>query len=321
MSDPNTALILHLQRLSTEDGPGIRTTIFFKGCPLHCWWCHNPESIHTYPQMHWVENRCIGCETCLSVCPNGALSRLEDGQINIDWDLCRGCGQCAAACPTNALELLGKHISLNELTSELLKDRAYYRTGSGGVTASGGEPTLQSKFVSSLFKILQEEGVHTALDTCGACNLSALETILPFTDLVMYDLKTMDNEEHKRTTGQDNERILNNLIAIANGIKSKKYQSRLWIRTPLIPGITTQPGNLKEISDFLDQHVNGLVDRWELCAFNNLCRDKYRRLGVDWQFSNTPLMSQSELDLCAQDARAGKFDAEKIFVTGAARID
>jgi pyruvate formate lyase activating enzyme len=132
MPDANTALILHLQRLSTEDGPGIRTTIFFKGCPLHCWWCHNPESISPHPQVQWLETRCIGCETCLTVCPNSALTRLENGEIFVDRDKCRGCGVCAEACPSTALELLGEQVTLDELLEELLKDRAYFAASGGG---------------------------------------------------------------------------------------------------------------------------------------------------------------------------------------------
>lgn len=321
MPDDETALILHLQRLSTEDGPGIRTTIFFKGCPLHCWWCHNPESIAPYPQVHWVENRCIGCDICLQTCPNGALTRLPNGQINVNRDLCRGCGACALACPANAMELLGQEISINDLTAELLKDRAYYLTGGGGVTASGGEPTLHASFVAKLFAQLQASGIHTALDTCGLSKFQSLEIILPYTDLVLYDIKLIDPQDHSRTTGHDNQRILQNLLTIAELMSTNRIQSRLWIRTPLIPGITTTESNLQAISAFLHKHLDGLIDRWELCAFNNLCRDKYRRLGLPWQFESAPLMTQNELDDCETTAKSGPFDPSKIWVTGAAKTE
>lgn len=317
--DANTALILHLQRLSTEDGPGIRTTVFFKGCSLHCWWCHNPESIAVYPQVQWIENRCIGCNICLSTCPNGALSRLLDGTIHIDREICQGCGACAAECPANAMELLGVRVSLDELTHELLKDRAYFEASHGGVTASGGEPSLQASFVSALFANLQSYGIHTALDTCGACNPNALAQILPYTNLILYDLKLMDTDRHHQTTGQGTQRILNNLISIADLIQSSHPHVRLWIRTPLIPAITTTKANLENIGTFLHQHLNGRVERWELCAFNNLCRDKYRRLGMDWRFAETPLMSQSALDCCEEFACSSPFDYSRILVTGAAK--
>jgi pyruvate formate lyase activating enzyme len=171
---PLTTTILNVQRLSTEDGPGIRTTVFFKGCSLRCGWCHNPESLLPQVQVHWLENRCIGCRTCLQVCPCGALHENDSG-MRIDRDICDGCGLCAEACPANAMEQLGRQVTLEALLAELLKDRAYYQTSSGGVTASGGEPALQPAFTAALFEHLRQEGIHTALDTCGLCSQSALE--------------------------------------------------------------------------------------------------------------------------------------------------
>ena len=321
MPDSSTAMILHLQRLSTEDGPGIRTTIFFKGCPLHCMWCHNPESISPRPQVQWVETRCIGCGTCLEACPNDTLTRDDDGRIVIDRSRCQGCGACASACPANAMELLGKTVRLDELFLELLKDRAYFNPSGGGVTASGGEPTLQAPYTARLFERLQSEGIHTALDTCGACSLEALERILPQTNLVMYDLKLMDEDQHRNTTGQSNKHILSNLLALADMLRKQYPQTALWIRTPLIPGMTTGKQNLSNIGAFIHENLDGLVERWELCAFNNLCRDKYRRLGQHWQFSDTPLMTQSEMDRCGGYAQSSPFDASRVLITGAAKTE
>lgn len=317
MPDSDAALILHLQRLSTEDGPGIRTTVFFKGCPLHCLWCHNPESISSHPQIQWIETRCIGCGTCLETCPNGALSRTQEGSIVINRERCQGCGECAAACPTNAMELLGTWVTLDDLVRELLKDRAYYGTD-GGVTASGGEPTLQPDFLVQLFTRLQAEGVHTALDTCGVCSLETLQAILPHTDLVLFDLKLFNEQDHADLTGQNNKRVLDNLQSVAKLLRDQFPQTDLWIRTPLIPGTTTLESNLLEIGAFLKQ-LDGQVSRWELCAFNNLCRDKYRRLGMIWQYVDTPLMTQAELDRCLELAKSSPFDPDRILVTGAAK--
>ncbi len=314
-----TARILHLQRLSTEDGPGIRTTIFFKGCPLHCLWCHNPESINPAPQLQWYADRCIGCGTCTDVCPSHALSNAEVGSILIDRVLCDGCGICAKECPTNAIEYLGVEIGMAELLAELLKDTAFFRQSGGGVTASGGEPTLQTDFTAQLFEALQSQGVHTALDTCGFCGNDALAAILPFTNLVLYDLKSIDPQRHQDYTGKDNQRILNNLRQLKKLVKAQFPQVKLWIRTPLIPGYTADAQNINQIGAFIHAELNGAVERWELCAFNNLCRSKYERLDQTWQLAQERLMTRTELDAISEVAQSSGVDPRIISITGAAQ--
>jgi pyruvate formate lyase activating enzyme len=316
----STALILHLQRLSTEDGPGLRTTVFFKGCPLRCAWCHNPESLSPEPQVQWLEHRCIGCGTCLPACPEGRLVRTAQGVI-IDREYCTGCGACAEACPAGALELLGTRISLDQLVVEVLKDRAYFdasggAAASGGVTVSGGEPTMQPDFVAAFLQGMQAMGVRTALDTCGLCPASALEAILPHTDLVLFDLKEIDGPRHRAFTGAGNRRILDNLLLVRDFIAARRPAASLWIRTPLIPGATATPENLTGIGRFLAEHMDGVVERWELCAFNNLCRDKYRRLGMSWELANTPLLSAAELEALTDCARRAVVNPEVVRATG-----
>jgi pyruvate formate lyase activating enzyme len=309
--------ILHLQRLSTEDGPGIRTTVFFKGCPLHCAWCHNPESISLKPQVQWLENRCIGCLTCVKACPNGALSRGEDG-LHIDRQHCQACGTCAEACPGNALELLGKQVTAEELSAELLKDVAYFETSQGGVTLSGGEPTLQPHFALEILRRMKQAGLPTALDTCGLCARATLESLLEWSDVILYDIKLMDSQLHRHFTGQDNALILANLRWLAETMGSEKM---LWIRTPLIPGATATQDNVRAIGRFIADELGDKVARWELCAFNNLCRDKYRRLDMAWDFAATPLMTRRELDEVETWARTSGVDPARTFVTGAARVE
>ncbi len=315
-----TANYLHLQRLSTEDGPGIRTTVFFKGCSLHCAWCHNPESISTKSHIQWLSHLCIGCKTCVLSCPGGCIS-MKDGERQINSAKCILCGRCVEVCPTNALEMLGKQIELEELSRELLKDNAFFEQSGGGVTFSGGEPALQPEFCAALARTLKEWGIHTALDTCGLVPQKNLEMILPFIDLILYDLKIMDAQQHQDFTGAGNDKILENLLWLAELLNEKRYDLSLWIRTPLIPGSTAKRENLQAIAAFLNEHLAGLVERWELCAFNNLCRDKYARLGMQWKYKDEPLMSRRELDACQEWARQVYHDPQHVYVTGAARVE
>ena len=298
---------LDIQRMSSEDGPGLRTTIFFKGCSLACAWCHNPESIQKKFQVHWLSARCIGCGTCLNVCPNDALSQTESG-IKIDRRLCTGCYTCFSACPTLALEGKGQDAEPVELCRELVKDRAYFGRD-GGVTLSGGEALLQEGAVE-LLQLLKTEGVQTAVDTCGMLFTEQLERALPYTDILLYDLKLMNDADHERWTGRGNTMILRNLGVAALWAKGN---GRLWIRTPIIPVATDSAENIRAIGERIS--AIGGAERWELCAFNNLCTDKYKRLDIDWAFKNTPLVSKrhmQELLAAAKSTRA----CEDIRATG-----
>jgi pyruvate formate lyase activating enzyme len=323
MTDLNatpTGTILHLQRLSTEDGPGLRTTVFFKGCPLRCAWCHNPESLLLKPQVQWIANRCIGCDSCLEACEQGALTKTESG-LSRDRAVCVMCGKCVQACPSGAMEMLGEEVTVAVLVSELVKDRAFFEKSGGGVTLSGGEPSLQPVFTLALIKALKEQGISVALDTCGLCPPETLEKLIAEVDIVLFDLKLIDEQEHEKWTGVSNIRILNNLQVVKRCIQTSDRLKRLWIRTPLIPHATDGRENIQGIGAYLAGSLDGSIDRWELCAFNNLCRDKYTRLGLEWEFAETSLMTKKDLVSIEMWAKDSGFDPERILVTGATRIE
>jgi pyruvate formate lyase activating enzyme len=215
--------------------------------------------------------------------------------------------------------MLGQTVTVDEVLHELLKDRAYYEKSGGGVTLSGGEPTFQPDFAEALLRALKEEGISTALDTCGLCTTQTLERFLPYSDLVLFDLKLIDLEAHRFFTGASNKQILENLDMIRNRIRANKQDTELWIRTPLIPAATATEGNLTAIGLHLAKELDGTVSRWELCAFNNLCRDQYNRLGMEWAYAKTPLMSRDELNHCEQTAKTSGFNPDLVFATGATR--
>ena len=313
-----SAPVLDIQRMSTEDGPGLRTTVFLKGCSLGCTWCHNPEAIDAKPQVVWYRSRCIASRECVAVCPEGALTRPEDG-VQIDHARCTACGDCATRCPSGALEMLGAWWQLDDLVAEVVKDRSYFEVYGGGVTVSGGEPGLHAPFVAPFLQRCRALGVHTAIDTCGMCSAASLRFLGDHSDLVLYDIKQIDPAQHARFTGQSNERILANLIDLAARMRAGPLPAELWIRTPLIPGATLTEANLVGIGAFIARHVGDVVTRWELCAFNNLAADKYQRLGLEWRHGRTPLLTVEELRQAEQIARRSGVDPEVICATGPTR--
>ena len=321
-------LVLQIQRMSTEDGPGLRTTAFLKGCPLACAWCHNPEGIDARPEVQWIGLRCIagitadGCGACVAACPQGALSRGPDGTMKVDRSRCRGCGACAAACPGGAMELLGRRYTATELAAELLKDAAWFsRSDRGGVTLSGGEASAQGSFAHEVLRLVHASGVHTALDTCGVAAWEVLERLYAETDLVLWDLKVADSVRHRELTGLGNELVFENFERTAAMMRESAMPAALWIRTPIIPGATDSEGNLFELGRRIAAAAPPRLERWELCAFNNLCADKYRRLGRDWPFAASPLMTRESMERLAAAASLGAGGSVRISWTGSTRME
>ncbi len=310
-----TAQLFEIQRMSTEDGPGIRTTVFFKGCSLRCSWCHNPESISARTQIVWHEHKCIGCRLCLEACPQKAR-HLDEAGARVEAKRCQACAECAEACPTTAIERLGEPWQLEAMLAEVSKDRAYYQSSGGGVTLSGGEPALQAPFARRLLEVCRTAGLHTAVDTAGQCDRGALLELARRADLVLFDLKDIDPERHRRHTGHSNARILENLAAVADAVRTEARPIELWIRTPLVPGATACEDNVRGIGAHIAEHLGELVRRWELCAFNNLCGDKYRRLGLEWPFAGRPLLSSAELADFEWIAKASGVDPAIVVADG-----
>ncbi len=271
-------LVFSIQRYSTEDGPGIRTTVFLKGCPLRCLWCHNPEGQEFSPQIAFNDSRCIGCKGCVAACPQGAINFTADGS-RTDRKKCRSCGKCAEACPTGARELIGKYMTAEEVFSEVERDTLFYRSSGGGVTVGGGEPTMQPEFLVEFLGKCQAQGIHTALDTSGYVKWQELEEILKHVDLVLYDLKQIDPARHAEYTGVSPELILEN----ARRISGKGIP--MFVRVPVIPGYTDGEDNIRGILQFARNLES--VTKIDLLPFHRLGEPKYKKLGRNYVFEGT----------------------------------
>lgn len=281
-------LIFNIQRFSIDDGPGIRTTVFMKGCPLRCAWCQNPEGLSTRKELMWFDTRCIGARDCISACPHDALGLTAQGMM-IERDSCDGCGKCADACPAGALEVVGKEYTIGDLLYEVFRDEVFYRNSKGGVTLSGGEPLMQPAFASEFVRKCHERGLHVALDTCGHSPKEIFAELVDLSDMVLFDLKTMDIEKHKLFTGVGNELILENATILGN--KNKP----VWVRTPVIPGFTDDESNIREIALFIKNRMPS-VERYDLLAFNNTCSSKYKRLDIQWELEGKELNERSVME-------------------------
>lgn len=268
MSQP---LVFDIKRYSIHDGPGIRATIFFKGCPLNCQWCHNPESISATVQKLFTASRCIGCGECCRVCPVGACTLTPDGVLTDDG-LCTLCGTCAEVCPTLAMEMSGRYYSVSELFEVIEKERPFFEQSGGGVTFSGGEPLLYPEFLLEILEVCGRQDIHRAVDTSGFVRKETLLRVAQHTDLFLYDLKILDAEKHKRYTGVDNRLILDNLTALA------ECGANIQVRIPLIGGVNDDSGSVAEMAAFV-AGLPGEKKAVSLLPFHDVAKAKDEKLG------------------------------------------
>lgn len=279
MTDNHKGLVFNIQKFSIQDGPGIRTTVFMKGCPLSCPWCSNPEGLSREQELITNDRKCIGCMKCAEVCPLNAIS-FVDGTRLVDWDLCNNCLECANICPSHALEAAADEMTVDEVFDVVAQDAPFYRNSGGGVTISGGEAMLQWEFALELFKKSKEAGFHTVLDTTAYCKWEHLEEVLEYVDLILFDLKHMDPKKHQEKTGITNELILENLEKAAK-------KTKIWVRIPLIPGYNDSEENLRQVAE-LASRIR--AEKVSILPYHEYGKQKYPRLGSEYSFNEADIL-------------------------------
>ena len=273
-----SGIIFDIKKYSIHDGPGIRTTVFLKGCPMSCWWCHNPESHLISREKLYFFSRCIGCKECLAACPENAIHDSEIG-LCTDPEKCLRCGSCTEVCLAEACEMAGRELTVNQVMAEIEKDTAFYDESFGGVTFSGGEPLAQPDFLFALLKACGDRQIHTALDTSGFSSWNVLDRIRHHVDVFLFDLKLMDDEKHRMVTGVSNQPILKNLLALSSA------GHRIHIRLPVIPGITDDDDNVSAIGVFATELPS--MPQIDLLPYHRFAAAKYERLGRAYRLQNT----------------------------------
>jgi len=279
-------IVTDIQRFSLNDGAGIRTTVFLKGCNMRCSWCHNPETISAHSQLMFYENKCIGCGKCFQVCPQGA-HKVVDGKHVIDRDLCVNCGKCADSCYAEALVMCGKLMSTDDVMKQVRQDKAYYDASHGGVTISGGEVLCNSAFAEELADKCHEEGIEVAIETNLSIPFEKVKSLFEKVDFIMCDLKIFEDELHKKYTGISNKVVLENLKKI------DMLDKPIIVRTPLIPGVTDTKENISAIAEYIKSMKN--LQRYELLNFNPLGEGKYRSLDKENAFEKARPLSKDAL--------------------------
>ena len=283
----NTALVENIHGYSIHDGPGIRTVVFLKGCPLRCRWCANPENLVDTVQVGFLVNLCQHCGRCAKKCEKGAI--IPDPDKRIDREKCDNCGDCVDACFYGALVRYGKEMSVDAVFDKVRRDKIFYENSGGGVTVSGGEPLTHADFVKRLFELCREEGINTCVETCGCVPQSAFEAVLPLTDTFYFDLKLMDAEKHREYTGLDNERILSNARFVAAA------GANILFRQPLIQGVNSSEENIKATAEFI-RSLGRTVAALQLLPYHRMGTGKYAALDIPYTLESLELMKGEEVD-------------------------
>jgi pyruvate formate lyase activating enzyme len=278
----DSRLVLSITRMTIHNGPGMRTLILFKGCPLHCCWCSTPESQKSEPEIGLYPAKCIQCGDCVPVCPVNAI-HLVDGKPVIDRSLCNACGKCAEVCNAKAIEVLGHRMTVAQLIAEVKKDDIIFKYSHGGVTISGGEPLFKTDFALNLLKAFREEGINTGVDTSGQIPWAALEPMLPYVDFFLWDIKHMDPEKHKQLTGVSNKLILSNAVAVS------ERKVPLYIRIPIITGCNDSEENIRATCEFVKNKLSSTVEV-DIMPLHHLGKARYDSLNLPYPIGNLALI-------------------------------